>query len=113
MGSRVCSQVGAGLSLGHPQTGQAAGKDKWEKGPFLAPKSVIFNYNPTIFSTQKFQARTTWKKLCFRYCGIEQESISSYLADALAGKPTGNPQRDYPDLLTNREAWNRITYFKY
>uniref|UniRef100_A0A663E356 Uncharacterized protein n=1 Tax=Aquila chrysaetos chrysaetos TaxID=223781 RepID=A0A663E356_AQUCH len=50
-------------------------------------------------------------------CSIEQdqmlESICSHLADALAGKLTGNPQRDYPDLLTNREAWNRITYFKY
>lgn len=54
---------------------------------------------------------------CSRCGNIDQdqvlESISSCLADAPAGKLTGNPQRDYPDLLTNREAWSRITYFKY
>lgn len=54
----------AGLTLGCSQTGQAAGKGKQEKGPFLAPKPVIFNYNPTTFSTQKSEARTSLKKPC-------------------------------------------------
>lgn len=37
---------------------QAAGKGKQGKGSFLTQKSVIFNYNPTMLSTQKSQART-------------------------------------------------------
>lgn len=58
----VQSDGAAGLTLGRSQTGQAAGKGKQEKGPFLAPKPVIFNYNPTTFPTQKSEARTSVKK---------------------------------------------------
>lgn len=65
MGSQgVQSDGGAALMSGHPQTGQAAGKGKPEKEPFLAPKSVIFSYNPTTFPTQQSQARTSLKKPC-------------------------------------------------
>lgn len=65
MGSQgVQPDWGARLTWGHPQTRQAAGRGKQEKGPFLAPKSAIFNYNPTTFPTQKTQARTSLEKPC-------------------------------------------------
>lgn len=58
----VQSDGKARFTLEHPQ--QAAGKGKQEKGTFLAPKSVIFTCNPTMFPTQKSQARTCLKKPC-------------------------------------------------
>lgn len=58
----VQSDGKARFTLEHPQKG--AGKGRQEKGPFLAPKSVSFTCNPTMFSTQKSQARTCLKKPC-------------------------------------------------
>lgn len=62
-GSQAVQSDGkAGFTLEYPQ--QAAGKSRQERGPFLAPKSIIFTCFPTVFPTQKSQARTCLKKLC-------------------------------------------------
>lgn len=62
-GSQAVQSDGkAAFTLEHPQ--QAAGKSRHEREPFLASKSMIFTCIPTVFLTQKSQARTCLKKPC-------------------------------------------------
>lgn len=121
-GARVYSQTGEQDSHGDtPRQGRLLEGASRKKDLSLLQNlrflTIIQLRSPLRRPRQGLLWRNHASQPCSRCGNIDQdqmlESISSCLADAPAGKLTGNPQRDYPDLLTNREAWSRITYFKY